>query len=372
LSNINVNFDIPSWVTEGLTNQTYERVGGVIRDAKTKQVVAWLREIGSSTLSSKWMTVASVLTPSLSLLNLGLSTMGFVWILRRLDELEKCLQETQKVVAEINQKLDLEAYSNFRAALDLARNAFTMNKADNRQNSAMQAINRLLKVEHYYAGHTENLIQKNSEKASDYLALLFLIYIAEVRCYLELGETELAIRRFQEGAKILNDYTGKCIKLLLTPNPAIYLHPKLIGKTDLHRLTIILQWFDPTLDENAVFEAQRKNLFTIAQEAPRDQVDLTFAVAKNFFSSFNLDQAAQGLIDKLEIYDRLPNYMERMEAMIETYRRFEAYQSEVQAIAQLGMSFQEWLQLKPSETQPEGAELMYIMPSEPLELMTLH
>lgn len=55
--------------------------------------------------------------------------------------------------------------------------------------------------------------------------------------------------------------------------------------------------------------------------------------------------------------------------MIETNRCFEVYQAEVQAIAQLGMSFHDWLKLAPStEVQPEGAELMYIIPFQPIEV----
>lgn len=41
---------------------------------------------------------------------------------------------------------------------------------------------------------------------------------------------------------------------------------------------------------------------------------------------------------------------------------------QVQAIAQLGMSFHDWLKLSPEETKPDGAELMYIIPSKPLEV----
>ena len=37
-----------------------------------------------------------------------------------------------------------------------------------------------------------------------------------------------------------------------------------------------------------------------------------------------------------------------MESMIETNNRFESYQTEIQAISQLGISFHEWLQLIPS------------------------
>ncbi len=67
-------------------------------------------------------------------------------------------------------------------------------------------------------------------------------------------------------------------------------------------------------------------------------------------------------------YKRLPEVLERMESIIETYRRLEAYQAEVQAISQLGISFHDWLKLAPSETQPDEAELMYIIPSKPLDL----
>ncbi|MBD1941228.1 hypothetical protein H6F50_02470, partial [Coleofasciculus sp. FACHB-712] len=45
------------------------------------------------------------------------------------------------------------------------------------------------------------------------------------------------------------------------------------------------------------------------------------------------------------------------------------YQTEVQAIAQLGITFHDWLKLTPSiDSKPDGAELMYIIPSQPLEL----
>jgi len=72
---------------------------------------------------------------------------------------------------------------------------------------------------------------------------------------------------------------------------------------------------------------------------------------------------------KPQIYAGLPKTLEVMESMIETNRRFESYQTEVQAISQLGISFHDWLKLTPStEIKPDGAELMYIIPSKPLEL----
>jgi len=65
---------------------------------------------------------------------------------------------------------------------------------------------------------------------------------------------------------------------------------------------------------------------------------------------------------------KFPNALKKIEAMIETHRRFEAYQAEIQAIAQLKISFHEWLKLSPSDAKSDSAELMYIIPSKPLEL----
>jgi hypothetical protein len=75
---------------------------------------------------------------------------------------------------------------------------------------------------------------------------------------------------------------------------------------------------------------------------------------------------------KQEAFRRLPQVFEVMESMIETNNRFESYQTEIQAISQLGISFHVRIQLQPAtETKPEGAELMYIIPSQPLELKLL-
>jgi len=347
MTKVTTTFLLTDEIEQNLAKGTYERIGGVVREVKTKCVVAWLRGSSFRPIKPNSNLVPNILGLEKSLLNLGFSSMGFIWILQRLDSIEQNLQDIQQAIAEVNQKIDLGFYANFRAALDLARNAFTMSQADNRKDSAMQAINRFLEIEYYYIGYIDNLVQKESETAATYLPLLFLSVVAEARCYLEIKEVEVASRRLKEGARTLKRLSEKCINILLTSNPAIYLHPVLSEKVDLSRLTKVYQWFDPSLNENLVFESQRKNFFKLAQQLPRDQTELTFHTAKAFLKNFNLQKTGQEMLAQFEIYGRLPQMMEQMEAVIETYRRFEAYQSEVQAIAQLGMNFQEWLQLKP-------------------------
>ena len=44
MKNVAVEFEIPEWISSGLKSNAYERFGGVIRNSRTKEVVAWLRE----------------------------------------------------------------------------------------------------------------------------------------------------------------------------------------------------------------------------------------------------------------------------------------------------------------------------------------
>ncbi|GAB1541041.1 hypothetical protein NUACC21_37110 [Scytonema sp. NUACC21] len=307
-------------------------------------------------------------TTAASILNLGVSVMGFAVIAQRLKELEQRLHQTQELLNKINRKIDLGYYANFRAALDLAVNAFTMSKPENRRSSALQAINRFLEAEHIYTDYTDIELEQKSQIADEYLLTLSLAYLAEARCYLELEEHETALHRFQEGATVLRSRIQKYVELLLTSNPAAYLQPKFKGQIDLRRLTRIYQWLDPTLDENAVFDMQRENLVKLVQD-PNQWIDslpaaiLTPVEVKGGWFGPNKDDLKQ------EAWKRLPQILEVVESMVETNRRFEAYQLEVQAIAQLGISFHEWLKLTPpTEEKPDKANLMFIIPDKPTNL----
>lgn len=308
-----------------------------------------------------------------SVLNLGVSVMGFAVVNQRLNELEKRLKQAEELLTKVDHKIDVGYYANFKAALGLAINAFTMNKRKNRESMAIQAINRFLEAQHIYTDYTDKELEQGSPIADEYLLTLSLAYVAEVRCHLELEEPDTALRRFQEGALVLRSRIQQYVELLLTSNPAVYLHPRYKDQIDLRRLTRIYQWIDPALDENAVFEMQRENLVKFVQE-PNKWVDtLPSAIVERAEIKWGLfggnPTPLSGRFEK-EAYNRLPQVLEVVESMIETNRRFEAYQAEVQAIAQLGISFHDWLKLAPSSTkvQPEGAELMYIIPSKPLKV----
>lgn len=400
---IEVAFQIPEYVAQGLLSGTYERVGGVIRKVKSKQVVAWLREAyetGEPGLSkvlspSSVSTVSNTLNQTLSsvsavtgVLNLAVSTMGFIIVLNRLGVIEKQLGQAQEVFKKIDYKIDLSFYANFRAALDLAINAFTMSNSETRQMSAMQAINRFLEAEHHYTKLADVEIDNGSPVVDEYLSTLCLAYITEARCYLELEEIDTARRRLKEGAAKIRPRFEKHISTLLTSNPAAYLHPSLKDQIGLKRLTRVYQWMEPGLDESDVFEKQRENIFKLAQnpDAWMNSLPQAIRISKSGSTTptsvfDGLAKQSKKLIGALpsmskmkagspeattpspeaDAYDRLPAMMELMETMVEDDNRLAMYESEVEMIHTSGMSFQEWCQLAPPSTaQRNGSDLIYI------------
>ena len=364
-------FALGSELVKRLESGELTQFGGVIREAATGRVVAFLREVtsGAARIPQQFQHVQTLLQvgSAASVLSLGVSVMGFAVINQRLNELEKRLKQAEELLKKIDRKIDLGYYANFKAALSLASTAFKMSQANNRRDSALQAINRFLEAEHIYADYTDQELEQKSQVADEYLLTLCLAYIAEARCYLELGEHDTALHRFQEGSFIVRERIQKYIELLLTSNPAAYLQPHLKEQTDLRRLTRIYQWIDPTLDENAVFQMQRENLFKMAQEPNKWVESLPPAIVTRLEVKGGLFGPNQGDL-KREADKRLPEVLEVMESMVETNRRFESYQAEVTAIAQLGISFHDWLQLAPAGGKPDGADLMYIIPPKPIDV----
>jgi hypothetical protein len=150
---------------------------------------------------------------------------------------------------------------------------------------------------------------------------------------------------------------------------------------DLQRLTKVFQWFRPELDERAVFEEQRENIFNLSQNQEKWIQTLPPAIWDNtivapekstFFSKFDaLDFfGGQRPTDRnAKVYERLLTAIGVIEALIEDMQRFHAYRMEVQAIQKLNVSFSQWQQLAPPADSPDDQSgLMMITLPKPLML----
>ncbi len=371
---VTVTFALADWLRKGLESGQFAQWGGTIREAATGRIVALLREAGTQiTQVPKQLQLAQgvlCVGSAASVLNLGISVAGFALLNQRVGELEQRLKDAQELLNKINRKIEIGYYANFKAALDLAANAFTMSRVENRERSALQAIDRLLAAQHVYLDYTKAEISQKSQVADEYLLTLTLAYIAEARCHLELEEKVTAYRRLKEGTAIIREQMRQYIGILLTSNPAAYLQPQFKEKIDLRRLTRIYQWLDPSLDENAVFEILRDDIPRLIQEPNKWVESLPPAILTRAEVAGGWFGPNQGDLKK-EADNRLPLTIEAMESMIETNRRFEAYQAEIQVFAQLKMTFQEWRELMPSriDIRANNANFMYVIPPRTVEVL---
>lgn len=398
---VTATFYIPQKIAEGLANGTLERIGGVVREVGTKKVVAWLREIPDTSQFipdpfafislplNPVSTVADVanvfvtmrgfrqmnlrldkiehmihINTAMSALTLGTTVAGFAVINQRLDGIETRLKAMQETLNKIDQKLDLSFYAKFRAALDIAKKAFAMNDEQNRRALALQAIKSFAESEHIYTAYLAQNLQHQGRAIHEYLLMLALVYLTEARCYLELGEYAIALERLKEGCARLQNFTKLYIEMLFTSNPAAYITPFLREEISLSRLTLVYRWLDPDIQEADVFEKLRPHLFQWhvdasmlggfrwIKELPPAILTKAEFEKKGYFN--RSDQVEQALAC-------LPKALEMMESATETYNRLEGYQTEIQAMEELGLSFQDWLKLQPQEEQPENAQMMCIM-----------
>ena len=103
---LNVVFDLPAVLANGLQSGALERVGGVIRESNSKQVVAWLREGGSGALNDLTLPklpmgqAAQLVAPMLSAVNLGVSVAGFAVVITQLNQISDQIRQIEAKVAD--------------------------------------------------------------------------------------------------------------------------------------------------------------------------------------------------------------------------------------------------------------------------------
>ena len=126
---VDVTLKLPDWIKRGLTDGTFTREGGVVRNGNG-EIVTFLRESSglsqelakgnlpsSPLLSSQMSSLRSLSMAALGMqvLNLGVSAIGFAIVISKLNKIQAGLQEIHKkldkVLEEvlwISRKQDLE------------------------------------------------------------------------------------------------------------------------------------------------------------------------------------------------------------------------------------------------------------------------
>jgi hypothetical protein len=302
MGTIQAIFEVPKFIEVGLTTGQYQRVGGVIVESGTKQVVAWLRdsqnignivnsvfnnlnplklifEAGETALklydghltrdivnelgqqvqqnhleivnalsmtqrSLHSLTGMVLLTSTGHIVNLAVSTATFAIIIKKLDKLSNDIEDLRKLIkAEFQRNRDIE----FKKALQAARDAFD-GQGKLRESATRSAIDGLFEArEHFFHDFDKSIengaIEDNLLLAHQYLLRSIYAEISRVRCYLVSEDRDLARKRLSEDINLLRERVQHLIGLWLGENPAIYFH-KDVSSANLDRFLRIQQWMN--------------------------------------------------------------------------------------------------------------------------------
>lgn len=234
---LNVVFDLPVALANGLQSGAYERVGGVIRDSNSKQVVAWLREGGNGAVSQTPLPkmplgeAFQLVTPMLSAVNLGVSVAGFAVVITQLNQISNQIRLIEAKVDRVSVKLDDQALAKLKAGVNACLNSVELVDANLRQQMTGHALTTLHEARQYFNQQVLRSAAQAEATSAEYVAMAFAALVAEVQTYLQLDEGEKAARTLQQGLTELRPGLTQLMSAVLDCR-AVYLRPDFQGQVD--------------------------------------------------------------------------------------------------------------------------------------------
>lgn len=392
---LEVAFNVPQTILNGLMSGTFERVGGVVRDTATKQVVAWLRDsnvlqsiahaqiplipnpisliVGAAqvgaqlidghftrdaiqgvsgqveevrqltALVSGQVTAVSNQLSSLTLLNtfmasgqvlnFALTTVSLYATMKRFDQLAKQLDSlTSLVKSEFNRDRDVA----FRRALQSARDVFESRESGYRDAAARSAIDGLYEARMLFM-HDFDEVMKTADSpdewqiAQHYLIRAMYAEMSRIRCYLIAGSLETARTRLAEDRPIFRDATVTLVTRWLGKHPAIFFH-KDVSEALLNRFLGVQHWLSMPDSTTSISKHQ-----LLSQALLQYRSDFwNDEVIQEDFRNTLLRLPNTGLAQRLKA---LPDAMAQIELLIENYQHLLGFDLE---LATIRLSVEYW------------------------------
>jgi hypothetical protein len=400
MGQLQILFEVPRFIEHGLATGTFQRVGGVIVDSSSKQIVAWLRD--GSMLEAGFNVVGSAMNPlntvmkaaqlidgqltrkaigvlgkqiaanhaqtlqvlgsiehsvnalaSLTLggqlLSLAMTAATFKAIIHRLDRLSDSISQLeQKILDQFHRNRDIR----FQRALQVAHDAFESQNDSIRESKALRAEEDLLEARMQFFTDLKRILESDPKDQQLTLAQHILVRamyaeISRIRCFMMNREHDLAKKRFGEVLPDFEKYAKTLIKLWMGEhNGAIYFH-KDVPSEYLARFIYIQQWLRGVPTGNDAFtmfqiiEEFRPYLWdeTIfgKKDVRKDVIDtLTRRTSNSRFTEKQLQTLGDNLL--------------QAEILIENYERLIGFEMEIQSMR---VSFEEWSRLASDEELEE-------------------
>lgn len=403
---LEVLFHVPPAIEAGLSSGAFQRVGGVIREVGSGQVVAWLREGGLETVgqlasapmnplgaifqaaqlassiydkavtrsmiqalsaSVQTVTTLSSLTLGGQLLNLALSGVTLVTINKRLGAINKQLESMEaKLLAEFEQ----DRVVKFDVALGAAKDFFESKKGDARSAAYRSAVEGLETARKHFMFNFEKAMEKAPNRnhltiAQAYLIKAMYAETVRIRCYWAMEEDEIARKRFREAMPMFERAIEQLIKEWLGKKSSVYFH-KDVPKENLARYFRIQQRLrGVTVGDDPYI------MFEIIDEM-RSQFWDEDVLQDNIFRKItrtggSVISRKEGAVIDAEQNSRLADNLLQAELLIENFERLLGFELEM-AEARLG--FQEWENLvSEKDLEEHGGAL--IVDSDMLERLQI-
>jgi len=394
MSNLEIIFEVPNWIEKGLSSGVLQRVGGVVVDSGSKQVVAWLRDgnglntaldIASGIPSpfgmllsagriagSLWdgkMTrnaIAAVgqqvntvaflthFTATGQIVNLSLSGATFYATMKRLDRLSEEVAKLGEIVrAEFARDRDIQ----FKSALQAARDVFESNNQNQRDNAVRSAVDGLYKTREHFVHEfkqAQNNVPSEDQLQIAWHALVRAMYaeITRISCYTAANDLQMAQSRLRESLSIFRELSRSLVSKLMGSHPAIYLH-KDVPPENVDRFLSIQQWLRH--DDPFSFTSDPRILFAILNDLRQDfwNTEILQHEQTDILSQFK-----RRLNNKSDLpISKLNERLDHAEVVIENYQRLVGFDLELRS---LRLSFKDWTQMiSDDELQERGFGIIY-------------
>lgn len=406
---LEVTFQVPPAIEYGLSTGALERVGGVIRDSASKQIIAWLRdgsliETGTngllhvanplstvfkavdtiSTLHNNYVTRAMIgkigtkmvaglssLSSSVSLLaaatvgghlvNLSLSAITLATVNSRMQALSSQIDALgNAILAEFEKDRDI----SFLTALDTARDVFESQNYQIRESAHRSAIDGLVKARRYAMDSYAQAMKRAPDRRYLQLAQYYLmnaIYadITRIRCYLAMDDRETAIQRFADTKAQLKVAIDDLLQAWIGNNRAIYFYKEVPVEYLVRFLRIQQRLKGVTGNDHPLA------LFEIIDEM-RSQFwdESVFQYDNDILRKIGLRGGNRIDTQQLEL---LADNLMQAEILLENLDRLEGFELEMRSMR---LDFQEWQEIVSEEQLAEYGSAL-IIDTEVLERLSL-
>lgn len=343
MSTLNVALELPQPILLGLQSGSLKRVGGVIVDSSTNQVVTWLRDGASdfadqsnplvnSLMSASKFGALRMLTPGMMVLNVALAGMASSALTSRFSQISSQLAEL-KSEFEADRKVRLEVA--LQAATDV------LGSTNPSFVHSSNAPYLLLDAKKHILREFEQVLSNQPlelDYAQHLLVLAMNIVTLRTRCYLKVDDQQLAREYLRQQVTEFKKYSHKFIDALLGTYPAIYLHSKLADEA-VERFLDIQLWLRD-------IDKSLPNMLSILHELRKDFWNTQ---ADDVFDGSQLHQRVQKLLRRKEHepevspVEKLESALIQAELLIENLDRMRGFELEIRSMRL--STFEEWQNL---------------------------